>query len=224
MARTYKDVPRRVIEARNFEAGRIDHDHTNPRKREFFSYWPDRELSKKFPKGDTKAIAAHVRYLDSLGSSISYEIEEIGGNESYKREEARAASASDDTQVSYLERYFDFVVRIYEPKAVKFTVKRYIVSYETSYCTDLAHYDAATDTDTRDGGKVKCRPQYFSPEENPKSRRFSCSCCTYDKKVFPRTTVRQRLSSLIQDANGSGIDPDFSDALVEERYASKIWS
>jgi len=205
MSRTFKDVPQRVIEARNYKAGRIDHDHRAPRVHDRISYWADRELSVTFYKRDTKAINAYRAHLDSLGDEIEYTVEERPGAYTMARFGLDGA----------------YEPPVYGPKTVAFVVHRRVRYHETAYCTDVEHYDPVTNTDTRDGGRVKCTPAYEDPAR-PGYRRYRCSCC--DGKARPkRATVKQALGQLAREANGFGLDPDFSDELFEEANGPKSW-
>lgn len=205
MSRTYKDVPQRVIEARNLQAGRIVHDHTAPRSHDRISYWPDRELSVTFYKRAQKEIGEYRRYLDSLGDEIEYTVEEHAGSYSMARYGG--------------DGYYE--PPVYSEKTVAFVVRRRVRYHETAYCTDAAHYDAQTNTDTRDGGRVKCYAEYENPAR-PGYRRYRCTCC--DGRTRPkRATVKQRLSQLAREANGYGLDEDLSDVLLEEPNGPKNW-
>lgn len=206
MARTYKDAPQRVIEARNLEAGRVRHDHTPPSNFERPFYFSDRELSRTFYKDEQKAIRAHRALLDDLSTAVVYTEEEVPNHKS--------------GGVFSPEGYYTPVS--YRPKLVKFTVHRVRSYRETAYCTDAEHYDEATGTDVRDGGRVKCVP---SPEDpaRPGSRGYRCSCCTYPKARASRSSVKQALGELVHLANAGELEEDYSSALVEEPYGPKKW-
>lgn len=172
MSRTLKDVPYKVIEKRALKNGLVDHDHSNMGQvREFWVN--DRNLTKTFEKGESKAIYDYREYLKTL-DNIKVEEVEGGG----------------DVKFHNLSQHDGFYYeRTYEPKTITFEVKSYKESRYTNYCTDVDHYDPVTNTDTRDGGRIVCYPEFTQPNGD-KFSKSSCSCCEPVDRAVSKSKVR----------------------------------
>jgi hypothetical protein len=182
MSRTDKDVPHKVIEQKMLQQGRVHDNHERlGLTRE--GYRDSRALAATFNKGDAKAINEYRAYLSTV-DNITVEEVSGGGRNGYR----------------YSGVYGAPLERVYEPKTITFEVKeKYTVKY-TSYCTDAEHYDAETNTDTRDGGRVVCYTEYANHHGEAFSTQ-GCGCCEpIDRSVSP-TKQRSVVISAVKAFN-----------------------
>lgn len=204
MSRTWKDRPIHVREREAMEQGRIHHFHDyfgrEPRVRE--GYFADRELSLKFYKHETKAIARHRAKLDQLvdeGAVSRYELIEIPTQFRVLRDEDGLGCEFERT-----------------PKVIEFAVYRLYVHTYQDLCTDAEHFDPRTRTDTRNGLRATCTPDWSAYEGLGGSSLI--------RKRNERSEVRAALRKALTEIDMDDLeDEGYSDPTYELDYGRKIW-
>lgn len=199
MSKTKKDVPYRVIEQKMLQKGVQDHRH-DLLGQHSEGFRKSRELSKSFDKSESKAIYAYREYLKGL-EGITFEEVESGGTSRY-------------TNIATEDGCFHWE-REYTPKTISFEVSEPYSFRYTAYCTDAAHYDRETNTDTRDGGRVVCDPEWAKYNGDMFSKSGGCRCCEPVSRVTQKTKLKSRSVSAAKSFN-SGMSIEELDELYED--------
>lgn len=197
MSRTYKDRPNFVKRAEAMKQGKIDHNHT------LTSYWR-REIhtTVEVLASDQEEIA-RLKEIYQDREDITLEIEHVNAQRRY--------------DIDITGRHLRV---FYTPKTLKFHVifhaKFIKPGWYTEYCTDAEHYDARSQTDTRDGKRTSCDPDV--PYHKGSRRR-------------PQTSTTKRRAKLDRIRKTYNVGADLEDweqdaesVEVTTNYGAKSWA
>lgn len=177
MSRTYKDRSYRMRLMDNMKAGKIDHDHREPRS-DWTRYRKDipvingyRVGAHQFMEHEGKDLVAFKEYLTENNVQFTEEVSEMEKTGTYFR---RYAQEELDEMETYTREYtaaeWAFFERLrtrnYNKTVKVIRVTPFVLkkgryrSDESEFCTDAEHFDPVTQTDTRDGKSAKCSPSW----------------------------------------------------------------
>lgn len=199
-----------------YKNGEVHHDHSHLGRKEEFTIWvKSDEYSRSFWHEDHNDMQ---EYIDSLSTRIDvpYEVhidtqrvfyDEVE-HKNYEYSDSFLSSiVPDHTELNFPSHYPAAEYNGYRKRKVYnvvVTIEKIITNYYTEYCTDYEHYDPITDTDTRDGGKVTCTPDYGEIEKVGYGVcRCRCLYCSSENKL--RDEIDYDLNDLVKYYN-AGVD------------------
>lgn len=206
MSRTDKDIPFFVMKQRDFEDGKIKHDHT-PYKNTVHRY-VNKDSIKEFSPDQKSKIAEYAQELRNIGKEP--QIVETKQHRGFLFTDElyfslmRRSNGLDSYSEDLYKNDFKIVVEVfyydYVERKARFSDK----------CTDVEHYDSHSQTDTRDGKIASCAPVY--------NYRHYHKC---PKNKMSRAKVRQALKNV--EKNLHNLDEYGAVAELNEEYDKKIY-
>ena len=199
MSRTYKDRPNFVKRAEAMKQGKIDHNHTLAGT----SYWR-REIHKTVEvlASDQEEIA-RLKEIYQNREDITLKIEQVKAQRRYDID-----ITGRHLRVFYTPKMLKFHV-IFHAKFIK-------PGWCTEYCTDAEHYDARSQTDTRDDKRTTCDPD-VPYHKGP--RRHGKTSTT--KRRAKLDQIRKCYNA---ETDWEALDEDAESVEVTMNYGAKSWS